>query len=74
MGTRAILVDGYNVIRKTTGLAEAERVGGSAAGREALLALIASAFVGQRCASASSSTATAKSKRAGRCPTSRKGA
>lgn len=47
MGTRAILVDGYNVIRKTTGLAEAERVGGLAAGREALLALIASAFVGQ---------------------------
>lgn len=39
MGPRTILVDGYNVIRKTAGLKAAERVSLSA-GREALLALL----------------------------------
>ena len=36
-GARVILVDGYNVIRNTPALAQAERSGGLQSGREALL-------------------------------------
>lgn len=38
---RTIYVDGYNVIRNTPALAQAERAGGLAAGRDALLAWLA---------------------------------
>lgn len=40
MGPRTILIDGYNVIRRTPGLAAAER-GSLAGGRQALIELVA---------------------------------
>jgi predicted RNA-binding protein with PIN domain len=40
----AILIDGYNVIRTTQALSRAEKLHGLAAGRDALLKLLASAF------------------------------
>jgi predicted RNA-binding protein with PIN domain len=44
MDGRLILVDGYNVIRRTNGLRAAERRGGLEAGREALLGWLASRY------------------------------
>ena len=44
MRPRAILIDGYNVIRTTPSLAVAERGGALAAGRAALLDRVAGAF------------------------------
>lgn len=43
-GVRTILVDGYNVIRNTPALAYAERAGGLAAGRAALLERLATRY------------------------------
>lgn len=43
-GVRMILVDGYNVIRNTPALAYAERAGGLAAGRAALLERLAARY------------------------------
>ncbi|HEX8728918.1 MAG TPA: NYN domain-containing protein [Ktedonobacterales bacterium] len=43
-GERTIYVDGYNVIRNTPALAHAERAGGLAAGRDALLARLAARY------------------------------
>jgi predicted RNA-binding protein with PIN domain len=45
MPPRVILIDGYNVIRRTPSLAVAEHDGGLTAGREALLGRIVGAFV-----------------------------
>jgi len=39
-----VLIDGYNVIRRTQGLAEAERRHGLAAGRDALIAKVVSRY------------------------------
>src|SRR5215831_1205330 len=43
VGPRTILIDGYNVIRRTPGLAAAER-GSLAAGRQALIELVAQRY------------------------------
>lgn len=43
-GARVIFVDGYNVIRNTPALAQAERVGGLEGGQEALLARLIATY------------------------------